>query len=182
MVIAAQIEHLRGNDMGGPAQEGKHRPGIGDTSPIRQREAPDSDTHVPGRGWAVRPPWTMTGQLEIDAFPLSLSPPVVAPEHLHSSAVCAVHLQVGHHSTAGRPELRCLASSFNLFSQCEQFIDALLRLERARRLTLPDVPAEITHRHSLSALRRSGSIPEAFLFHDATFSSAALLVRLVDDR
>ena len=114
--------------------------------------------------------------------PLSLSPPIVAPEHLHSSAVCAVHLQVGHHSTAGRPELRCLASSFNLFSQSEQFVDALLRLERARRLTLPDVPAEITHRHGLSALRRPGSIPEAFLFHDASFSSAALLVRLLDDR
>eukprot|EP00959_Pyramimonas_sp_CCMP1952_P000769 15167-Pyramimonas_sp.AAC.1 len=77
MVIAAQIEHLRGNDMGGQAQEGKHRPGIGDTSPIRQREAPDSDTHIPGRGWAVRPPWTMNGRLEIEAFPLSLSHPVV---------------------------------------------------------------------------------------------------------
>ena len=89
--------------------------------------------------------------------------------HLYGSAVRAVHLQVCHHSAAGRPELRCFASSFDFFPECEEFVHALLRLERARRLALPDIPAEVTHRNRLRALRRSGGFPEAFLFLDALF-------------
>ena len=60
-------------------------------------------------------------------------------DDLHGPAVRAVHLQIRDESPACRPELRPSAFAFDIFSQREQLVNALFRLQLTRRLSLADI-------------------------------------------
>eukprot|EP00959_Pyramimonas_sp_CCMP1952_P443435 9283628-Pyramimonas_sp.AAC.1 len=56
--------------------EGEHRPGIGDTSPIDRRLAPDSVNARFWAGWAMGPLSATNGRLGGDASPPMPIPPL----------------------------------------------------------------------------------------------------------
>ena len=103
-------------------------------------------------------------------------------EHLHGSAICTVHLQVGDHSSACCSQLCGFAFPSNLRSQSKQLVDALFRFPCARWLTFTNVFTEVPVRHGLRALRHASSLFQIILLLDAPLLLTARLMSLFQNR